>query len=181
MATANWRRLDGQGDDKCRLVAEPEGYMLIGHARFVQAGVNAALDYVVRCDRHWHTTGADVTGTFGASALGWRFQRNGAWTVNGTAVPGTDDCIDIDLGFTPATNLLPLRRLEATLDQPQAVTALWLSWPAGRVQPLSQRYHRIDAQTLRYGAPGFDADLVAHPSGFVTHYPTGWDGTVDAP
>ncbi len=34
----------------------------------------------------------------------------GIWRVNDAAVPAVAGCIDLDLGFSPATNLLPIRR-----------------------------------------------------------------------
>ena len=39
----------------------------------------------------------------------------GVWTLDGAAVSGLEACVDLDLGFTPATNLLQIRRLALAL------------------------------------------------------------------
>jgi hypothetical protein len=36
---------------------------------------------------------------------------SGVWRLNDLEISGLDECVDLDLGFTPATNLLPIRRL----------------------------------------------------------------------
>ncbi len=62
-------------------------------------------------------------------------------------------CIDIDLGFTPATNVLPIRRLDLAPGQDGRVRSAWLSWPERRLQPLEQGYRRIGASTYAYVSP----------------------------
>jgi uncharacterized protein len=37
------------------------------------------------------------------------------WELNGTDQPEAADCIDVDLNFTPATNLIAIRRLALVL------------------------------------------------------------------
>ncbi|WP_102110355.1 putative glycolipid-binding domain-containing protein [Oceaniglobus roseus] len=181
-AVARWTRLDGAGDDTCKLVREPEGWMLLGHARFTEGGSETRLDYLVRCDRDWLSQSADVTGTRGGVAVGWRLAKSPeGWQVNGRSIADSAQCHDVDLGFTPATNLLPVRRLGLMAGHPQEVAALWLRWPEARAEVLEQTYARRDHRTVDYASPGFAAALEIHPSGFVTAYPGGWEGEVHAP
>jgi hypothetical protein len=62
--------------------------------------------------------------------------------VNSAAVPGLDGCIDLDFGFTPATNLLHLRRTGLAEGQEADVNVAWFDVPAGALTMLPQRYKR---------------------------------------
>jgi hypothetical protein len=98
------------------------------------------------------------------------------WELNGAAQPQAAGCIDLDLNFSPATNLLPIRRLDLGIGQSAEVKAAWLRFPGFELQPLQQRYHRLDAATYRYESAGgsFTADLQVDRHGFVTRYGEYW-------
>ena len=67
IATARWRALDREGQDTCRLTQTEEGWILIGHAQFRDALGQAALNYVVRCDRNWITQSKMAPGAWGTN------------------------------------------------------------------------------------------------------------------
>jgi hypothetical protein len=67
------------------------------------------LDYEVACDGAWRTTHARVAGFVGEQVID--VGADGAWTMNGEPCPQVDGCVDVDLNFSPSTNLLPIRRL----------------------------------------------------------------------
>lgn len=183
LATARWQRLDGPGHDQCRLIAEPGGFMLYGHARFTESGAEAALDYVVRCDAGWATTGADIGGVMAGREVGWKITRDpgGGWRLNGRAVAGLDDCLDLDLGFTPATNLLPLRRLGLLPRGRAALAAAWFLPGAGggRLLRLEQSYDARGAGQVAYRSDQFAARIEVHETGLPRRYGDLWDGRVD--
>lgn len=85
-------------------------------------------------------------------------------------------CSDLDLNFSPSTNLLPIRRLGLAIGQEMAVRAAWLRFPSFTLEPLEQLYRRIDAATYRYESAGgrFVTELQVNAAGFVTHYPDFW-------
>ena len=85
--------------------------------------------------------------------------------------------IDLDLNFSPSTNLLPIRRLGLVVGQEAAVQAAWLRFPSFTLEPLAQRYRRLDATTYRYESAGgeFVTELRVNAAGFVTRYPAYWD------
>jgi hypothetical protein len=105
-----WRRLDGPGHDACRLVAAQRGWRLEGTAVFRDAGDVACLNYWVSCDSSWRTEEAEVIGWLGSTRLHLRVNARGLgdWTLNGRTVAEPAGCVDLDLGFTPATNPLQL-------------------------------------------------------------------------
>lgn len=175
-AQIHWRALDRAGEDRCRLVQAEGGHMLIGHARFSEVGRAVALDYVVRIDAGWMTIGADVTGTDGDRAVALKIARTDqGWTLNGVGQKDLARATDIDLAFTPATNLMPLRRLSEV--GRLETCAAWLADLKGPLVPLDQRYTRGRGDIVHYEAAqtGTVTDLRVSPEGFVTAYPGHWE------
>ena len=71
-----------------------------------------------------------------------------------------DGCDDVDFSFTPATNLLPIRRLRLAEGARTGVRAAWLAFPALELEPLEQVYAHLDGGRYRYESEGgFTADL----------------------
>ena len=180
VCTAHWRRLDGEGTDRCTLGEAEHGWLLSGQAVWREEGAESALAYAVRCDPGWQSLSADVAGTSGGRAVALRLVREAAgWRLNEALQEGTAGCADLDLCFTPATNLLPLRRLDLG-ESPVPVAAAWLVPGLDAVRRLEQSYARLGEDRFRYDSPGFSAALTVHPSGFVTRYEGLWEGWVDA-
>jgi hypothetical protein len=87
-----------------------------------------------------------------------------------------DGLIDIDLGFSPVTNTLPIRRLEPAIGEAVAVTAAWVRFPELTIEPLPQRYIRLAERRYRYESAGgaFVAEIEVDDLGLVTTYEGGW-------
>ncbi|TMV06891.1 hypothetical protein FGK63_12275 [Ruegeria sediminis] len=181
IATGHWRRLDMEGTDRCTLSRLEQGWMLVGQAIWHDGGADARLTYDVRCDPDWVSLSADVVGKVSGRDLALRLRKGPeGWFLNDDLQEDTGDCIDLDLSFTPATNLLPLRRLSLREGQSAQVRAGWLQPGFRRVARLDQVYDWRAPDTVRYSSPNFEAELGVHPSGFVTSYPGLWEGWVDA-
>lgn len=178
VATITWRALHCEGQDTCRLAHTDHGWLLMGHARFHNDDRFAALDYVIRCTDNWQTLDADIAGTHGDLDVRLHIDhRNGGWHVNDTPQTGLMGATDIDLSFTPATNLIPLRRLAKQQDDTLTIRAAWLHYPAAKLAPLDQSYKR----TPTYGLVSYQAEQTAfsttlevNDAGFVTLYPDLW-------
>jgi hypothetical protein len=97
--------------------------------------------------------------------------------VNGAVVLDVGSCVDLDFGFTPATNLLQLQRLALHVGQAAQAPAAWLDVSTGTLELLPQRYERRAEATYWYEAPrvGYAALLEVAPSGFVRRYPGLWE------
>jgi len=174
---ALWRRLDAPGHDACRLDEEADGCRLRGTAVLRLDGSPARLDYRVDCDRSWRSRSASVRGWVGAQLVDIAIVRRGSdWLLNDAPVPALDDCVDVDFGFTPATNVLQLRRIALAIGEAADVPVAWLDVPAGTLLRLEQRYHRLAADRYVYAAPrfGYHAELLVGPEGFARHYPGLW-------
>ena len=174
-----WRRLDAPGHDACRLDEVDGGWRLHGAAVFRLDGVPARLDYFVDCDRAWRARTASVEGWVGTEPVAITIARDagGRWLLDDEPVPGLDDCVDVDFGFTPATNVLQLRRAALAVGEAADVPVAWLDVPANTLERLEQRYHRLTDATYDYESPRFSyhAVLETTPEGFARRYPGLWE------
>ncbi len=174
-----WRRLDQPGHEFGRLVGRDSSWQLSGTAVFAHTRQPCRLEYLVVCDAAWRTVSGRVAGWIGDETVEIEVSVDSArqWRLNGRACPAVAGCVDLDLGFSPSTNLLAIRRLGLAIGQGAEVRAAWLGFPELTLAPLEQLYRRIDVRTYRYESAGgrFVTDLEANVSGFVTRYPNFWE------
>ena len=174
-----WRRLDRAGHESARLFADGAQHHLHGTAVFAEDGAPVRLDYRIVCDGRWHTRSARVAGWHGARRVGVELTTDGEgrWRMNGADCPTVDGCLDVDLAFSPSTNLLPIRRLALPVGEGADVRAAWLTFPALELEPLPQRYERTAERQYRYASRGgsFTADLELDDAGFVLRYAGLWE------
>lgn len=175
--TIFWHRVDCPGAESARLVRLERAWTLAGTAVFVHDARPCRLDYEVTCDPGFFTKGARVSGWLGRDPIEVEVRsENGRWWLNGVECPGTEGSLDIDLMFSPSTNLVPIRRLSLAEGEGASVRAAWLRFPAFDLAPLQQSYHRLGPSTYRYeSATGFVAELDVRPSGLVARYPGVWE------
>jgi hypothetical protein len=177
--TLLWRRLDQPGHDAARLVYHEPFWQLGGTAVFLHDGEACRLEYAVVCDAGWQTRHAWVAGWVGLRRirLDVLVTADRHWHLDGRPQAEVEGCIDVDIAFTPSTNLLPLRRLTLQAGQEAAVRAAWLSFPGFGLEPLDQVYRRTGAGAYRYesGKGAFTADLEVDADGFVRRYGGQWE------
>lgn len=178
LATIFWRRLDLPGHESARLLRLAQDWRLLGAAVFWYDRQPCRLDYDLRCTPGWQTTAARVTGWVGEQTIDIKLRTdNGArWLLNGRPQPAVEGCTDLDLNFSPVTNLLPIRRLALAVGDRAAVQAAWLRFPSFDLEPLDQTYRRLTADVYRYESAGgtFTADLQVNAHGLVLEYPGVW-------
>lgn len=159
------------GNDACRFALTARSLLIEGSSR---TG-DIATRYRVRADRSGITRRARIVRRAGEHLI--ERDAAGRWVMDGQEVPEVAGAVDIDLGFTPATNTLPIRRLGLAIGAAAEVTAAWFNPADRRLKPLRQSYQRLDTDHYRYRSPdhGFEADLTVDAFGAVTHYPGYWD------
>jgi hypothetical protein len=79
-------------------------------------------------------------------------------------------CTDIDLGCSPSTNTLPIRRLRLVIGATSTIQAAWVRFPELDVVKAAQTYSRLDEFTYRYTSGDFSAELTADDDGLVMTY-----------
>ena len=170
-----WRRLDRPGHEFARLTLQKSTRCLSGTAVFLWDRQPCRLEYLVICDARWRTMTGRVTGSVGDQEIDLEcvLDREGHWRLNGKEQPQVAGCIDLDLNFSPSTNLLPIRRLNLEVGEEALVRAAWLRFPSFHLEPLEQSYRRTGESVYRYESAGgaFVRDLTVNEAGFVTHYP----------
>jgi hypothetical protein len=179
MRVVAWRNLLINGTDHCALRRSAEGWLLKGTVVGVLENQRPMLaNYEVHCDENWLTQRVQVERTIGKNTktLELSVESRGLWRSSGQELHEVGGCLDVDLAVTPATNTLPIRRLDLDIGKSESVTATWIKFPNLEIQPLSQRYTRIAANIYRYESDtGFSAEIVVDDLGLVITYPGGWE------
>jgi uncharacterized protein len=178
---AIWRRLDVPGHQESSTERTASGWRLIGELDVAEADLNAQLHYTIECDPEWRTRSTLVEGHVADLPIQFALAADGAgqWTRDGIPLPQLFGALDIDLGFTPGTNTLPIRRLALAVGESAPVRSAWLRFPELRLEPLEQTYTREAEQAFRYrtlidGVP-FEARLDTDSYGRVLRYEGLWE------
>ncbi len=173
-----WRGFVLPGHEACRLFDQDSLWHLEGTAVFSHEQRPCQLDYQVVCDAAWRTLSARVEGWLGNTIVNIQINTDPRqrWWLNEVEEPQVLGCIDVDLNFSPSTNLIPIRRLNLAVGRAADVEAAWLRFPSFKLEPFPQHYHRLDETTYRYESAGgqFVADLKVNRAGFVVDYPCIW-------
>lgn len=174
-----WKNLLLDGRDHCGLWHTADGWLLKGKVVGVLNDQRPVLaSYEIHCDENWLTHRVQVERTIGRDlkTLSLNVESRGAWRSSGEELREVLGCHDVDLALTPATNTLPIRRLNLQVGSSESVVAAWVKFPDLTVQPLSQRYTRMTKDTYRYESnTGFSAEIVVDDLGLVASYPGGWE------
>jgi hypothetical protein len=180
-----WRRLDLPGHETAAITQHRNRWNLAGTAMFAYRRQACRLDYEIECDMTWGTRDVTVRGQIGEAPVTLILSRasDGAWCANSESRPAVLGCIDVDLGFSPSTNLLPIRRLKLEVGERAAVRAAWVRFPELTLELLEQTYTRLAEHVYLYeSADGaFRRELTVNADGFVVDYPGLWrDETLTA-
>ncbi len=156
----------------CDLTATAGGHRLSGTVLLPIDGRPGQIRYRVDVDEGWRTGAAEVTAVIAGAErpVMLTADAGGRWRLDGSSAAGLDGCIDVDLGFTPATNTLPIRRLGLQVGETAEVLSAWMRFPGLTVEAAVQSYERLDKRLWRYRSGSFAADLTVDPSGLVVAY-----------
>lgn len=149
-----WRRLDVPGTEEARVERAAAGWRLTGELSVEEGGLAARLHYAIDCDPEWRTRSALIEGDSGDRPIRFALAADGGgqWSRDGVPLPELAGALDVDLGFTPATNTLPIRRLALAVGETKPVRSAWLRFPELRLEPLEQTYTREAEDVYRYCA-----------------------------
>jgi uncharacterized protein len=173
-----WRSLFAEGTDYCALWRTQNGWALRGTAISLPRQGNPILaHYHVHCDAAWQTQRVDVERVLDgrAEAMHFIMESAGMWRSGNRELLSIAGCVDVDLAITPATNTLPIRRLNIPTGESREVTAAWIKFPELEIEPLPQRYTRLSELTYRYeSGSNFSTEVVVDEAGLVITYRDGW-------
>jgi hypothetical protein len=149
------------------------GYGIQGVVVVPLGDVPCHIEYTVAVDHHWRAreARAAIMTPSGVREIVLRSHPINGWELNGMPAQHLDNCDDIDLGWTPATNTIPIRRLELEVGESASITAAWIRFPELDVVGNEQQYTRLANDRWRYRSGHFDFELVTDPgSGLVLEY-----------
>jgi uncharacterized protein len=173
-----WSAVDTIGLERFQLVRVNNNWNLKGTILRLHAGEAIEVKYLVECNSHWQTVHAQVELQVDEHSKALVIDNhNGIWTANGELMPQVNGCMDIDLGWTPSTNTLPIRRLALGRTATKyPIDAVWIHFPDLALEHLQQSYEALDGRTYRYvsDAGGFTADITVDQNGLVDEYKGYW-------
>jgi hypothetical protein len=180
-----WRRIDMPGHEVATIAPAGDGWRVDGVAVLVESGRPCRIEYDIRCDARWTTLHCAIRGHVAARPVSLDVERspNGIWSIGGIELPTLAGCDDIDLGFSPSTNLLPIRRLALPIGAHAVVRAAWIRFPELTAEVLVQTYARASADRYVYESAGgaFRRELQVDTFGNVIDYPGLWRAEATLP
>jgi uncharacterized protein len=189
MQTANtirrviWRRiLDDHSFEQCVVTAAPLGIGISGDVIAAQDGAPLVVRYDIGCNEAWSARFVTIEQRLGDAVRRLRLERAGdGWLVDGVHDAQLDGCAEPDLGLTPSTNALAVRRLGLAIGQALEIKCAWVKFPALSVEPSLQRYERLGDHEYRYTnvASGFTALVAVDALGLPVSYESIWTRIAD--
>ena len=159
-------------DEFCTLSVRDSGLSLVGTVLGAEGGQPVRIEYRVLADGRGLTTAVHVRQLRGFDQRAVVLMRDakGGWTVDGARASALRDCTDVDLGCSPSTNTLPIRRLRLDVGASKKIAAAWVRFPELQVVKAAQTYTRLDENTYRYASGTFEAELTVDDEGLVAAY-----------
>ena len=168
-----WRRSDEiETDEHCALTIRDSGLSLVGTVLGAENGQPVRIEYRVFTDAAGATTAVHVRDLRGFETRTLVLDRNskGSWSVDGKPARALRGCSDVDLGCSPSTNTLPIRRLRLGIGSSHTIKVAWVRFPELEVVKADQTYTRVDEFTYRYASGTFEGEISVDDDGLVTVY-----------
>jgi hypothetical protein len=159
--------------EHCSISLGDDTTQFVGTAVLPVADEPGQIEWAARTDSTGRTESghADITTPAGTRRLELVAGTDRHWRVDGTPVGVLDGCDDVDFGWTPATNTLPIRRLGLTPGASATIRAAWVRFPELDVVLSEQTYTRLAEDRWRYASGSFEAELTVDPAtGVVQRY-----------
>jgi uncharacterized protein len=178
-----WRRiLDDHSFEECVVTAATHGYGIAGHVMAAQDGAPLVVRYGIDCGDNWSAHSVTIEQRLGDVLRRLKLERAGdGWLVDGVRDARLDGCVEPDLGLTPSTNALAIRRLGLAIGQAAEIRCAWVKFPVLSVEPSLQRYERRGERDYRYTnvASGFTALVAVDALALPVSYESIWTRIAD--
>jgi uncharacterized protein len=165
--TARWRTWADDAHETLTLRWENEGWTATGEVQ------REAVTYVIRLSATWQVRQFLLFRDLDEPDLWLGTDGSGRWgEMNGAHRPDLDGCIDVDLGCTPFTNSLPIRRLQLDVGDTAHVVSAMIDVETLAVVPVSQQYRRLAPRRFEYVNldSGFHTDFDIDEYGLLNDY-----------
>jgi hypothetical protein len=178
VVTGLWRWLQGTGLERFEFLRTADEWIFRGTILTLVHDAAAEARYEITCDHLFRTRGANISVRDGVGERTLKIAaESGRWYENGIENQTLAGAIDIDLGWSPSTNTLPIKRLGLKIGQTSGeFNAAWVRFPELTLQPLPQEYFRLGDRKYRYSSRGgaFVAELLVDEHDLVLDYEGFW-------
>jgi uncharacterized protein len=178
IATGLWRWLQGTGLERFEFLRAGDEWLFCGAILTLAGDSELEARYEIRCDRSFRTKAANISVCDSGDQRKLQITaQDGHWFENGVENQTVAGAIDIDLGWSPSTNTLPIRRLGLEIGQTSGeLIAAWVRFPELTLQPLPQEYLRLADRKYRYSSRcgAFVAELLVDEHDLVLDYEGFW-------
>ncbi|CAM3109813.1 putative glycolipid-binding domain-containing protein [Paenibacillus sediminis] len=175
--TIVWKRVNDLGLEYCN-ISFAQSTTIEGKVIGAEENDKFFVNYKVQCDEVGNTREVYVIFQSENNSGTLRILRDSddQWVLNGIPMSDLAGIKDIDIGVTPSTNMLPIRRLNLDVGDSQIFTTAWVRFPQLTVQPLKQKYERISEDTYIYNSieSGYTARVKVDLNGIVVDYEGEW-------
>ena len=170
--SVHWKRLDTPGTEYFTLSEVTNGWELAGTVTVTLDANPVLVQYSVQCSAGWETRMVDVFVESGSERRHLRLTAlEGRWELGERVLTDVEGGVDVDLGVTPSTNTLPIRRVPLQVGEHADLIVAWVRFPDLAVVRSDQRYTRLAENTYRYESGSFSRDIDVDELGLVTSYP----------
>jgi hypothetical protein len=172
-----WRRLDVPGVEWCEVASTDDGIAIDGLALVDWDGVAHRIEYRLELDDAARTRRVTVRDRAGSDDVELVLEADGlgTWRRGGEVVVASPDAIDVDLGFSPLTNSLPIWRYDLEVGESRDFDVACVPFPSLAVERGRQTYTRTGPLRWRYASGDFAADLEVGADGLVERYGDHWE------
>jgi len=173
---AVWASSKPPGVERCTVSQRSSGWELEGDlVRKFKSGP-AAISYRIETDRKWRTKEVELEQVLRGGRRSLRMEvKARKWYVRGKENRRLAGCVDVDVGASPVTNTLPIRRAKPRLGSKLELEVAWVRFPDLNVVPLRQSYERIgERQYIYRSASGFMSEIEVDDFGLVRRYGDYW-------
>jgi uncharacterized protein len=168
-----WHCAELASSDHATLIERDDGYEFRGVAALPLEDAPAHIEYEIEIATGWQAqrASAEISTPAGVRTIELQRAATGQWLVDGGRAAHLDGCTELDLAWTPATNTIPMRRLDLPRGEAASITAAWIRYPELDVVANRQTYTRLAIDRWHYDAGEFQFEIVTDPTtGLVLAY-----------
>jgi uncharacterized protein len=173
-----WQWVQSPGLERFEFSRAGDEWIFRGTILTLAHDAPAEARYEIVCDRSFKTRHANISLLDSSGERALKIDaRDGRWFENGRENQAVKGAVDIDLGWSPSTNTLPIKRLKLEIGQSTGeFVAAWVRFPELTLQPLPQEYLRLAERQYRYSSRGgaFVAKIIVDNEDLVMDYEGFW-------
>lgn len=176
LRTLVWRLRDELSLEYFSLGRSDDGWFLAGTVVGAADDRPMLAHHRVECNATWETRSVAIDLTLAGVDRSLRITVDDErrWFADSQELEALRGCIDVDLGISPATNTLPIRRLGLQPGESTTIEAAWVLFPSLEIVRASQGYTRVTDLHYVYGGSERDYQLDVDDLGLVRNYDQFW-------